>query len=83
MTEENLASYLPRMDGTRDKIDIIQGVCSPAIVSERVRIKFSGKRQVLQRDGQVKRSAHQGKGNQNIFYGAAQPRVNIVLFQYL
>lgn len=36
------------MDGTRNKVNIVQGVCSPAIVPERIRIKLPLKRQVLQ-----------------------------------
>lgn len=35
------------MDGTWNKVNIVQGVCSPAIVSERIRIKLPLKRQVL------------------------------------
>lgn len=37
------------MDGTRNKVNIVQGVCSPAIVPERIRIKLPLKRQVLQK----------------------------------
>lgn len=36
------------MDGTRNKVNIVQGVWSPAIVPERIRIKLPLKRQVLQ-----------------------------------
>lgn len=36
------------MDGTRNEVNIVQGVCSPAIVPERIRIKLPLKRQVLQ-----------------------------------
>lgn len=35
------------MDGTWNKVNIVQGVCSPAVVSERIRIKLPLKRQVL------------------------------------
>lgn len=35
------------MDGTWNKVNIVQGVCSPAIVSEGIRIKLPLKRQVL------------------------------------
>lgn len=42
------------MDGTWNKVNIVQGVCSPAVVSERIRIKLPLKRQVLKKQKKKK-----------------------------
>lgn len=42
-----LLGYLPRMNRTWYKIDIVQSVCSPAVVSKRIWIKFSCECQML------------------------------------